>query len=207
MGAENEYKNRASLTNMLSAAKRLFDISIKENGIYADFTAGNGNDTLYIKKACPSGKIYAFDIQKEALEITKKRLEQENCLDENVHLIHDSHANFKKYIPEGTKLDGAIFNLGYLPGGDKSVTTKTDSTLCCLRDALDILKEGGVVVVSVYPGHEEGVRESEEISNYAANLDKRRFDCLYHRLINIPEAPFITAFQKKMNFEQENINF
>jgi methylase of polypeptide subunit release factors len=197
MESENEYKKRASLTNMLSAAKRLFELSIKENGIYADFTMGNGNDTLYIKKMCPSGKIYAFDIQKEALEITKKLLEYENCLDENVHLICDSHARFKKYIPEFAELDGAIFNLGYLPGGDKSVTTKAYSTLFCLKEALGILKEGAVIVISVYPGHGEGAKEGEEILNYAANLDKRQFDCLYHRLINIPEAPFIIAFQKK----------
>jgi len=187
-----------SLTNILSMAKRLLDVSIKDNGIYADFTMGKGNDTLYIKKSCPSCKIYAFDIQKEALEITKKRLEYENCLDENVYLIHDSHANFKKYMPENTELDGAIFNLGYLPGGDKSVTTKTDSTLSCLKDALAILKIGGVIVVSVYPGHEEGTKEGEEIFEFAKNLDRKQFDCLYHRLINIPEAPFIIAFQKKI---------
>ena len=198
MESENEYKNRLSLTNLLSMAKRLFDISIKENGIYADFTMGKGNDTLYIKKSCPSCKIYAFDIQKEAVEITRKRLEYENCLDENVYLIHDSHANFKKYMPDNTELDGAIFNLGYLPGGDRSVTTKTDSTLSCLKEALDILKIGGVIVVSVYPGHDEGTKEGEEILEFAKNLDKKQFDCLYHRLINIPEAPFIIAFQKKM---------
>jgi|GEM_PF-7612 len=195
--SENEYKNRASLTNILSMAKRLLDVSIKENGVYADFTMGKGNDTLYIKRKCPSSEIYAFDIQKDAVEITRKRLEFENCLDENVHLIHDSHANFKKYIPKDKELDGAIFNLGYLPGGDKSVTTQTDSTLSCLNDALDILKVGGVIVVSVYPGHDEGTKEGEKIHDFAANLDKKQFDCLYHRLINIPEAPFIIAFQKK----------
>ena len=195
---ENEYHDRLSLTNLLSMAKRLLDVSIKENGIFCDFTMGKGNDTLYIKKSCPSCKIYAFDIQKEAVESTKKRLEYENCLDENIYLIHDSHANFKKYIPENTELDGAIFNLGYLPGGDKSVTTKTDSTLSCLKDALDILKIGGVIVVSVYPGHDEGTKEGEEILEFAENLDRKQFDCLYHRLINIPEAPFIIAFQKKM---------
>ena len=196
-GAENEYNNRVSLTNILSMAKRLLDISIKENGVYADFTMGKGNDTLYIKKACPSCKIYAFDIQKDAVEITRKRLEHENCLDENVYLIHDSHANFKQYMPENTELDGAIFNLGYLPGGDKSVTTQTNSTLICLKEALSILKVGGVIVISVYPGHDEGTKEGEKIFNFAENLDKKQFDCLYHRLINIPEAPFIVAFQKK----------
>jgi len=140
MDSENgyiTYRNRTSLTNILSMAKRLFDISIKENGVYADFTMGKGNDTLYIKKACPSGKIYAFDIQQKALEITRKRLESENCFDENVVLICDSHDNFNLYIKE--ELDGAVFNLGYLPGGDKTVTTRTESTLKCLSGALDII--------------------------------------------------------------------
>jgi len=196
MCSENEYKKRASLTNMLAMAKRLLNVSVKENGVYADFTMGNGNDTLYMKKACPSGKIYSFDIQKAALETTEKLLKTESCLDENVKLICDSHANFKKYINE--PLDGAVFNLGYLPGGDKTITTLTESTLKCLQDALGILKTGGVTVVSVYPGHSEGTKEGEEILKFAQNLDRKQFDCLYHRLINIPEAPFIIAFQKKM---------
>ena len=184
-----------TLTNMLGFAKRLLDISIRENGVYADFTMGKGGDILYIKKACPSAKIYAFDIQAQAVEATRRRLEAEGCLDENIMLVNDSHANFKKYISE--RLDGAIFNLGYLPGGDKSVTTLTGSTLACLNGALEILKPGGVIVVSVYPGHEEGAREGEKILEFAGNLDRKEFDCLYHRLINIAEAPFIVAFQKK----------
>lgn len=187
--------NNASLTNMLSMAKRLLDISIKENGVYADFTMGKGGDILYIKKACPSAKIYGFDIQTQAVEITRSRLEEENCLDENIILIHDSHANLKKYISE--ELDGAIFNLGYLPGSDKSVTTQTDSTFSCLTDALEFLKIDGVIVVSVYPGHDEGAKEGEKILEFAKNIDRQEYDCLYHRLINIPEAPFIIAFQKK----------
>ena len=196
--SENEYRNRASLTNILGFAKRMLDISIKENGEYADFTVGKGNDALYMKKACPSGTIYAFDIQKQALEATKKRLEAENCLDEKVHLIHDSHANFKKYIHG--KLDGAIFNLGYLPGGDKSITTMASSTLRCLGDALEILKPGGVIAVCVYPGHGEGEREGEAILELAKNLGQKEYDCLFHRLVNIPEAPFVVAFQKKADW-------
>jgi len=195
---ENEYRDRRSLTNILGMAKRLLGVSIKENGVYADFTMGNGNDTLYIKKMCPSGTIYAFDIQPAALEATKKLLEAEGCMDENVHLICDSHANFKKHIPETAELDGAIFNLGYLPGGDKSTTTKTSSTLTCLSGALDMLGPGGVAVVCVYPGHEEGAREGAAILELAEGLDRGGFDCLYHRLVNIPEAPFIVAFQKKI---------
>ena len=205
---EAKKRAEASLTNILSAAKRLLDVAIEQNqdrdsprgGVYADFTMGNGNDVLYIKKKRPASKIYAFDIQKEALEATKNRLLNENCFDENIYLIHDSHANFKKYIPEQTQLDGldgAVFNLGYLPGGDKSITTRSESTLACLEGALGILKPGGVITVCVYPGHGEGAREGEKILELAAGLDKKQYDCLYHRLINVPEAPYIIAFQKK----------
>ena len=196
----SEAEPNKSLTNILSMAKRLFDVSVKENGVYADFTMGNGNDTLYMKKMCPTGKIYAFDIQEEAIKITKKRLEGENCLDEKVCLIHDSHANFKNYIPESEGLDGALINLGYLPGGDKSITTKTKSTQKCLSGALEMLNPGGVVVVCVYPGHDEGAKEGGEILKFAEGLEKKQFDCLYHRLVNVPEAPYIIAFQKKENF-------
>ena len=189
-------KNKESLTNILSVAKRLLDISIKDNGVYADFTMGNGNDTLYIKKLCPSAKIYAFDIQREAIEITRKKLENENCLDNNVQLILDSHENFRNYISE--HIDGAIFNLGYLPGGDKNITTKTESTLRCLEYALDCLNVRGIAVIVIYPGHQEGTNEGDEIFRLAKNLDSQIFDCLHHRLINIENAPYIIAIQKKM---------
>ena len=189
-------KNRESLTNILSVAKRLLDITIKDNGVYADFTMGNGNDTLYIKKSCPSAKIYAFDIQSEAVEITRNKLEAENCLDDNIHLILDSHANFKNYISEN--IDGAVFNLGFLPGGDRNITTKTESTLKCLTEVLECLNVRGIVVVVVYPGHQEGANEGEEIFKFAEKLDSKYFDCLHHRLINIATAPYIIAFQKKI---------
>ena len=185
-----------SLTNILSVAKRLLDISIKDNGIYADFTMGNGNDALYIKKLCPSAKIYAFDIQSEAVEITRNKLESEKCLDDNIHLILDSHENFRNYIKEN--IDGAVFNLGYLPGGDKNITTKTESTLNCLKEALNCLNVRGIIVVVIYPGHQEGTNEGQEIFRFAENLDSKQFDCLHHRLINIENAPYIIAFQKKI---------
>ena len=188
-------KNKESLTNILSVAKRLLDICIKDNGVYADFTMGNGNDTLYIKKSCPSAKVYAFDIQSEAVEITRNKLETENCLDDNIHLILDSHANFKNYISEN--IDGAVFNLGFLPGGDRNITTKTESTLKCLREVLECLNVRGIVVVVVYPGHQEGANEGEAIFKFAENLDAGEFDSLHHRLINIETAPYIIAFQKK----------
>ncbi|GHU37941.1 methyltransferase domain-containing protein [Clostridia bacterium] len=192
------YHNRKSLTNILDTAKSALAVSFHPNGTYADFTAGRGFDSLYIRTVCPDCELYSFDIQESAVLSTKKLLTDSGRYDDRVHIIRDSHADFAKYM---TKLDGAIFNLGYLPRGDKSITTLLDSTMRCLTGALDMLSIGGVIVVQIYPGHEEGTREGNEILALAEKLDKKQFDCLYHRLVNIPEAPFIIAFQKKILFE------
>ena len=50
-----------------------------------DFTMGNGHDTLFLAEQC--AKVYAFDIQPEALENTKKRLGDR----QHLQLILDSH--------------------------------------------------------------------------------------------------------------------
>ena len=83
----------------------------------------------------------------------------------NIKLILDRHENFKQYISEN--IDGAIFNLGYLPGGDKNITTKTNSTLKCLEDALECLNVHGVVVVVIYVGHHEGAIEGKGIFEFS----------------------------------------
>jgi len=49
---------------------------IKTDGILADFTMGNGYDTLYLYSLVPNGTVYAFDIQKQALINTRARLDE-----------------------------------------------------------------------------------------------------------------------------------
>ena len=81
-----------------------------------DATCGNGFDTIYISNLLENkGSVDAYDIQLEAINHTKKLLEENNI--SNVTLIHNSH----EYI-DATKYDLAIFNLGYLPTYDKTIT-------------------------------------------------------------------------------------
>ena len=183
------------LTNILDMAKQLLTTNIKPTGIYADFTMGNGNDTLYIKKTCPHAKIYAFDIQQTAIDNTRKKLENKGLLDSNIQLILDSHENFANHISEN--IDGAIFNLGYLPGGNKEITTKAESTLRCLKSALNRLNPGGVIVVALYPGHPAGAIEAEAIVNFSEKIDSAKFLSLLYKFTNTKNSPFILAFQKR----------
>lgn len=48
------------------------------------------------------------------------------------------------------------FNLGYLPGGDKTIITKSETTHLALEAAKRILKAGGLISLVVYVGHPGG---------------------------------------------------
>lgn len=165
---------------------------IKEDDVLADFTMGNGHDTEYLCKKVPKGKVYAFDIQEQAVENTRDRLEQEGL--KNAVLVHDSHARVLDYIKEPIK--AGMFNLGYLPGGDKSIHTMRESTMPAINGAISLLKKGGILVINVYPGHEEGNLEGKMLLDSLSKLSRFEYCVTHFRIINSPDAPFIIAVEK-----------
>mgnify|MGYP003296089022 CR=1 FL=1 len=173
-------------------AKSFFKDKVPENGIAVDFTMGNGYDTVFLSELVPDGLVFAFDIQEEAIKSTQKRLEENRVV--NVMLIRDSHSEAKSYIT--SPINAGMFNLGYLPGGNKSVHTMTESTLTAVRDALDMLAPGGVLTVSVYPGHDEGFREGEELTKMLSDIDRHEYSVLQCKMLNSPVSPFIIAIER-----------
>ena len=131
---------------------------INKDDIVADLTAGNGNDTLFLCSLAK--KVYAFDIQKQAIENTKIKTKDYN----NVVLINDNHSNLNKYISEKIKL--AIFNLGYLPNSDSEIITNKDDTLSAFKKAYNILDTNGYIVITFYIGHIGGKEEYYYIDKY-----------------------------------------
>ena len=167
----------------------------RPGGLYIDATMGNGHDTLFFSRlAGESGRVLAFDIQPAALESTRELLKDQGMA-ERAELILDSHENFDRYVPG--EFDAGMFNLGYLPTSDHVVTTKAETTMAAVSKALERVKVGGTVVVVVYPGHPEGKREGELLLEFASSLSDRKYDATYYRLVNIPDCPFILAFQKR----------
>ena len=178
---------------LLDIAKNfLSQANIPSDGVLADFTMGNGYDTLYLASLVPDGKVYAFDIQPEALTNTRERLQ--NAGVSCAELILDSHANAKNYIK--TPIDAGMFNLGYRPGGDKTVHTMHESTLKAVVDAVSVLKPGGVLVISVYPGHAEGRTEGDMLLEALAGYDKKLYCVSHFHLVNSLDAPFVIAVEK-----------
>ena len=139
-----------------------------------DASAGNGHDTLFLaEKVTASGKVYAFDIQAQAISATSALLRSKNI--DWVELIHADHADLAKLIPQSCHLRAAVFNLGYLPRADKSVTTRASSTLAALKASLALLAHPAMISIMVYRAHPGGEDEYREISAWAESLACDRF--------------------------------
>ena len=137
--------------------------------------------------------MWALDIQPQALNNTRCRLQEAGY--SNVRLILDGHENLKQYVSE--PLNAAIFNFGWLPGGDKSLTTRTETSITALSAALSLLKEGGMLIAVLYPGHENGKQEAEAIEQWAKNLPQEQFAVLRYGFTNRKNnPPYLLAFEK-----------
>ena len=168
---------------------------LKEGDTVVDFTMGNGNDTLFLSKAVgESGKVYAFDIQEDALVSTKAHLE-ENGAPENYTLICASHHRVKEFVNE--PIHAGMFNLGYLPrSGRKALTTMRETTMPAVEAAIELLAPDGVLIVAIYPGHEEGALEGEMLREYFKTLSKYRICPSEFKILNSPTSPYFFIVEK-----------
>ena len=160
-----------------------------------DFTMGNGYDTVFLSNAVgESGRVFAFDIQAQALASTEARLVSEGC-PKNYTLIQDSHHRVKQYV-EGP-IKAGMFNLGWLPHGDKSITTMRETTLPAIKDAIDLLDQDAILNVAVYPGHEEGDAEGRMIEEYLSTLPRWKICATKVKLVNSPTSPYFFMIESK----------
>ena len=161
-----------------------------------DATMGNGHDTaLLCRLVGPEGRVYAFDVQLAALEATRRRLAEES-LTERAVLFLLGHEHLRETVREPVK--AVVFNLGWLPGGDHGITTRTETTLSAIRQALELLTPMGVLVICVYPGHPEGEREREQVTELLSGLPPQKYNVLAQRFLNAgPGAPLCFTVQKQ----------
>ena len=168
---------------------------LKEGEVAVDFTMGNGNDTLFLSKTVgEGGRVYAFDIQEEALASTEAHLVASGA-PRNYTLICASHHRVKEFVREPIK--AGMFNLGYLPGsGRKAVTTMRETTMPAVEAAIELLAPDGVLIVAIYPGHEEGALEGEAIREYLSTLSRFRICASEFRILNSPTSPYFFLIEK-----------
>lgn len=151
-----------------------------------DMTMGNGHDTLLLASHCK--KVYAFDVQQEAIDSTYLKVKDYD----HVKLILDSHENFDHYVDE---VDIAVFNLGYLPLFSHTITTVLSSTQTAITKAVE--KCSHVVFIVVYPGHQQGYEESLWIDDYVSSLDSKTYNVSMFKMLNKNNAPYVIEIEKR----------
>ena len=177
-------------------AREMIENAMFEGARAVDATMGNGHDTRWLcELAGESGKVYAFDVQAEAVERTEAALREAGLLS-RAELHCAGHERMAEFVRE--PVDAIVFNLGWLPGAEHGVTTLTETTLKAVSAGLECLKEDGLMTICIYPGHEEGNRELHALLEWARQLDDRRYDAMLKAYVNQPnDPPQMLAIRKK----------
>ncbi|KAL2495716.1 S-adenosyl-L-methionine-dependent methyltransferase superfamily protein [Forsythia ovata] len=175
---------------------------IRKGDVVVDATCGNGYDTLAMLRLVADekrrGRVYAMDLQKVALENTYSLLGQSVNSDERelVELYAICHTKMEEIVPSGSAVRLVAFNLGYLPGGDKKIITRSETTLHALEAAKRILAPGGLISIVVYVGHAGGRDEFETVQAFASELPVDNWVCCKLQMLNRPLAPVLVILSK-----------
>ncbi len=183
------------MIDLLALQKHFIGEHLHPGDVAVDFTMGNGHDTEFLSKTVgENGRVFAFDIQEQALESTSEHLKRSDCPD-NYTLILDSHHNVKNYV--NTPIKAGMFNLGYLPGSDKKITTMRKTTMPAIEAAVSLLDRDGILLVAVYPGHAEGDAEGKMVCEYFATLPRTQYCATRIQILNSPTSPYFIVIEKK----------
>jgi SAM-dependent methyltransferase len=184
---------------LTAAATSWIEVELFDGALAVDATVGNGYDALFLAhRVGPKGRVLGFDVQKAALAGARELLKFVGSID-RVSLIHDSHSRLADYLPAGAAIQGAMFNLGYLPRGNREIITRPDTTVMALRSVLEHLAERGRVTLLVYRGHEGAVPEYQEVRQFLERLPDDEW--LVEELASksdSPIAPRLFRIQKKL---------
>ena len=173
-------------------ARNFIKDGISKGAFVIDATVGRGFDTEYLCELVgDTGEVLGFDIQEEAIQSTKERLE-ERGLKQRARLVLDSHANMAQYA-EPDSVDGIMFNFGYLPKGDHTISTNPKTSIQAIEAGLSLLKQGGVMSLCIYHGKDTGIEERDVILEYLQHISHKKYTVIVTELYNRPNNPPIFA--------------
>lgn len=187
---------RFILKNARHLAARYMEDILREGDAAVDATMGNGGDTAFLCKLVgETGHVLCLlTCSRKRLTGTAARLEEAG-MRSRATLILAGHETMRDHVPVSPRV--VMFNLGWLPGAEHVVTTKTETTMQAAEAALDLVLPDGFVSICIYPGHEEGARELHALLNWAAGLDVRAYNVLHHDFIAAKAGtPHLILIQK-----------
>ncbi|SNB46518.1 class I SAM-dependent methyltransferase [Geobacter sp. DSM 9736] len=189
MTPEKRHLNAVGLSHMLLRDR------VGPGGRVVDGTCGNGHDTLFLASLVgETGHVWSFDVQDEALRRARARLAEAGSTAQ-VEFVDSGHERLAEFV--AGPLQAAIFNLGYLPGGDKSRITRPETTIPALSQAVELLAPGGILVAVLYPGHPGGAEECAAVEAWGESLPSEDFSVWKSSRVNVSEkAAYVLSVEK-----------
>lgn len=181
----------------ISLAQSYWRAHLRPHDFALDMTCGNGHDTKFLSECLPSGMVYAFDIQERAIGNTRA------IVGDSVKLFHRSHDDLPP-LPSPPRL--IVYNLGYLPGGDKTITTRRESTVRSLAQCLHLLAPDGAISITCYPGHDEGLLEEAAVLAWVQKIPQDQWNVCFTQWLNRPRAPSLVWVRRKETLRQCYLN-
>jgi hypothetical protein len=196
------------MTAMVAWSQAFLREVLSSGDIAVDLTAGAGRDTLFLwRQVAPEGKILTFDIQEESLARTRALLDQADVpihwLTPNnsalpaagVYAVAACHSRLEDFLPAPPR--AVIANLGFLPGGNSAVITRSETTIRALEASGRVLCRGGRLAVVAYPGHSGGREEEREVAAWFGGLPAATWSVLKLAAVNRPDAPTVLVAERR----------
>lgn len=173
--------------NALGLSHKYVAERLSSGELCIDATAGRGRDTLFLARLVgKKGRVIAFDIQEEAVKSTQELLMSEGISHAEVHRIcHSKMASFA----EKESVSAVMFNFGWLPGGDHTKFSHSDTSILAIKEGLELLKPDGMMTLCIYYGKETGFEEKNAILDFVRSLDQKKYSVLLHEFINRKNDP------------------
>ncbi len=190
----------------IDLAHRYWKEILKPNDHAIDATCGNGKDSLvlaqYLFSHSLESSLIGIDIQSEAIERTRTLLASHlnQQANQRIFLYNQSHSTFPAYAYQ-VPIRLIVYNFGYLPKGDKSITTLATSSIDSFQAGLSLLMPGGAISATCYPGHSQGKEEQSDLLSYAETLDPSQWSVTWHTWPNRKLAPTLLLVQKSLCFQ------
>lgn len=184
------------LNNAQSVARMIMEAMIESGDTVIDATVGNGNDLKYLAdKVGDAGHVFGFEIQAEGIKRAEALLFPQ--YEKRVTIIHDTHEKLREYVNTPVKV--ILYNLGYLPQSDHSITTLRETTLASVQNALQIVQDAGAILLVVYRGHAEGRAEWDVLTTFLKGVAQNEFNVgVFDFLNQANNPPGLITVQKRI---------
>lgn len=157
---------------------------LHKGAVCIDATLGNGHDTQFFLEQGVR-KVHGYEIQEDVYKKTLDRINSKKLI---------GHCKSHEYVDEiQESVDAIVFNFGYCPGKEESITTQYNTSLIAVQKSFSLLKKKGKMALVFYP-HEEGKREAQIILDWLFSVP--RIDIIKIEMLQ-KDCPYLIGIEKK----------